>query len=128
MWLSNEHRWQRTCFTVCEVKLTNEWMLPACPRGSYCEDVSKKVYEEITSCALSQLSTTVFTSLPEENLVPDFNFGKRKLSLGHLEVTRRKRPGMLSDGVILLHDNTHTARKTEELLRKFKWEVWSHPL
>ncbi|GBN31486.1 hypothetical protein AVEN_33003-1 [Araneus ventricosus] len=33
---------------------------------------------------------------------------------------------MLSDGVILLHDNTHTARKTQELLRKFKWEVWSH--
>ncbi|GBO19141.1 hypothetical protein AVEN_54187-1 [Araneus ventricosus] len=24
---------------------------------------------------------------------------------------------MLSDGVILLHDNTHTVRKTEELLR-----------
>ncbi|GBO38951.1 hypothetical protein AVEN_73504-1 [Araneus ventricosus] len=34
---------------------------------------------------------------------------------------------MLSDGVILLHDNTHTARKTQELLRRFKWEVWSHP-
>ncbi|GBN99374.1 hypothetical protein AVEN_147270-1 [Araneus ventricosus] len=34
---------------------------------------------------------------------------------------------MLGDGVILLHDNTHTARKTQELLRKFKWEVWSHP-
>ncbi|GBN56870.1 hypothetical protein AVEN_238614-1 [Araneus ventricosus] len=35
---------------------------------------------------------------------------------------------MLSDGVILLHDNTHTARKTQELLRKFKWKVWSHLL
>ncbi|GBM21466.1 hypothetical protein AVEN_161073-1 [Araneus ventricosus] len=35
---------------------------------------------------------------------------------------------MLNDGVILLHDNTHTDRKTQELLRKFKWEVWSHPL
>ncbi|GBN40327.1 hypothetical protein AVEN_21585-1 [Araneus ventricosus] len=34
---------------------------------------------------------------------------------------------MLSDGVILLHDNTHIARKTQELLRKFKWAVWSHP-
>ncbi|GBN26313.1 hypothetical protein AVEN_187193-1 [Araneus ventricosus] len=33
---------------------------------------------------------------------------------------------MLSDGVILLHDNTHTSRKTQELLRKLKWEVWSH--
>ncbi|GBL89514.1 hypothetical protein AVEN_87850-1 [Araneus ventricosus] len=33
---------------------------------------------------------------------------------------------MLSDGIILLHDNTHTATKTQELLQKFKWEVWSH--
>ncbi|GBO24014.1 hypothetical protein AVEN_144781-1 [Araneus ventricosus] len=30
---------------------------------------------------------------------------------------------MLSDGVILLHDNIHTALKTQELLRKFNWEV-----
>ncbi|GBO40838.1 hypothetical protein AVEN_254666-1 [Araneus ventricosus] len=35
---------------------------------------------------------------------------------------------MLSDGVILLHDNTHTARKKQEMLRNFKWEVWSHHL
>ncbi|GBN60335.1 hypothetical protein AVEN_90834-1 [Araneus ventricosus] len=34
---------------------------------------------------------------------------------------------MLSDGVILLHDNIHTIRKTQELLQKFKWEVWSQP-
>ncbi|GBM03271.1 hypothetical protein AVEN_142558-1 [Araneus ventricosus] len=33
---------------------------------------------------------------------------------------------MLSDGVILLRDNAHTARKTQELVRKFKWEVWSN--
>ncbi|GBN60101.1 hypothetical protein AVEN_51095-1 [Araneus ventricosus] len=34
---------------------------------------------------------------------------------------------MLSDGVILLHGNTHTARKIQELLQNFKREVWSHP-
>ncbi|GBM22125.1 hypothetical protein AVEN_266484-1 [Araneus ventricosus] len=34
---------------------------------------------------------------------------------------------MLSDGVILLQGNTHTARKTQELLQKFKFEVCSHP-
>ncbi|GBN13240.1 hypothetical protein AVEN_101712-1 [Araneus ventricosus] len=33
---------------------------------------------------------------------------------------------MMNDGVILLHDNTHTALKTQELLPKFKWEVCSH--
>ncbi|GBN48316.1 hypothetical protein AVEN_249193-1 [Araneus ventricosus] len=84
---------------------------------------------EITSCPLSQFSTTVFTSLSEENHVPDkcsSYFGKRNRSLSHREAIRRKRPGMLCDGVILLHDNTHTARKTQELPRKFKWEVWSH--
>ncbi|GBM38717.1 hypothetical protein AVEN_252912-1 [Araneus ventricosus] len=34
---------------------------------------------------------------------------------------------MLSDGVILLCDNTHTARKAQELLQKFKCEDWSQP-
>ncbi|GBL77935.1 hypothetical protein AVEN_143266-1 [Araneus ventricosus] len=36
---------------------------------------------------------------------------------------------MLSEGVILLHDNAgpHTACKTQEFLQKFKWEIWSHP-
>ncbi|GBM44138.1 hypothetical protein AVEN_93778-1 [Araneus ventricosus] len=33
---------------------------------------------------------------------------------------------MLSDGFILLHDNTYTARKTQELLQNVKWKVWSH--
>ncbi|GBN36599.1 hypothetical protein AVEN_185515-1 [Araneus ventricosus] len=33
---------------------------------------------------------------------------------------------MLSDGVIRLHNNTHTARKIQELLQKFKWKFWSH--
>ncbi|GBM61780.1 hypothetical protein AVEN_18341-1 [Araneus ventricosus] len=34
---------------------------------------------------------------------------------------------MLIDGAILLHDNTHNARKTQELLQTFKWIVWSAP-
>ncbi|GBN88703.1 hypothetical protein AVEN_62425-1 [Araneus ventricosus] len=34
---------------------------------------------------------------------------------------------MLSDGAILQHDDTHIDRKTQELLRKLKWAVWSHP-
>ncbi|GBN45810.1 hypothetical protein AVEN_183342-1, partial [Araneus ventricosus] len=48
-------------------------------------------------------------------------------SLGHREAIRRKCPGMLSDDVISLYDNAHTARETQELLQKFKWEVGSHP-
>ncbi len=40
-----------------------------------------------------------------------------------------RRPGKLTDGVILLHDNAtpHSARVTGALLEKFKWEVWRHP-
>ncbi|GBM03196.1 hypothetical protein AVEN_70611-1 [Araneus ventricosus] len=34
---------------------------------------------------------------------------------------------MLSDGIIILHDNTHTDRKTQELLQMFEWEIWSPP-
>ncbi|GIY82218.1 uncharacterized protein CDAR_252421 [Caerostris darwini] len=35
---------------------------------------------------------------------------------------------MLSEGVILLHDNArcHTAKATQELSRWFMWEIWSH--
>ncbi|GBN38562.1 hypothetical protein AVEN_9047-1 [Araneus ventricosus] len=34
---------------------------------------------------------------------------------------------MLSDGVVLLHGNSNTSRKTPKLLQKFKLEVRSHP-
>ena len=44
------------------------------------------------------------------------------------ETIRRKRPGLLSKGAILLHDNArpHAARQAQELLQRFKWEVWNH--
>ncbi|GBN81202.1 hypothetical protein AVEN_212426-1 [Araneus ventricosus] len=44
----------------------------------------------------------------------------------HWEIVKPS-DGMLSDGAILLHDNAHTARETQELLQKFKWKVWSLP-
>ncbi|GBN69159.1 hypothetical protein AVEN_235880-1 [Araneus ventricosus] len=34
---------------------------------------------------------------------------------------------MLSDGVTLLPDNTHSPSKTQELLRKFKWGLYVSP-
>lgn len=42
---------------------------------------------------------------------------------------QNKRRGMLSKGVLLLHDNArpHTARKTVELLGKFNWDIIPHP-
>lgn len=42
---------------------------------------------------------------------------------------QNKRRGMLSSGVVLIHDNArpHSANMTKDLLKKFKWEVFEHP-
>ncbi|KAJ4446902.1 hypothetical protein ANN_13603 [Periplaneta americana] len=42
---------------------------------------------------------------------------------------QNKRRGMLSRGVVLLHDNArpHTATSTRELLDQFGWEIFDHP-
>lgn len=38
--------------------------------------------------------------------------------------------GMLTDGVVLLHDNgcPHTAARTQALLEHLNWELFDHPL
>jgi len=43
---------------------------------------------------------------------------------------RSKRPGQLSKGNVLLHDNarSHTAAHTVETIQKLKFEVLAHPL
>ena len=42
---------------------------------------------------------------------------------------QNKRRGMLSSGIVLLHDNArpHTAARTAQLLQQFRWEVFAHP-
>jgi len=42
---------------------------------------------------------------------------------------RNKRRGMLSSGIVLLHDNArpHTAAGTAQMLQQFRWEVFDHP-
>jgi histone-lysine N-methyltransferase SETMAR len=42
---------------------------------------------------------------------------------------QNKRRGMLSSGVVLIHDNArpHTAAVTRELLAQFQWDVFDHP-
>ena len=46
------------------------------------------------------------------------------------QAIRRKKPGLLIKGVILLDDNTrsHPARVMQELLRTFHWDSLEHPL
>lgn len=45
------------------------------------------------------------------------------------QAIRKKRPGLLSDGIILLHDNAtpHTASCTRHWLDRYNWEVLDHP-
>ncbi|UYV60410.1 hypothetical protein LAZ67_1001064 [Cordylochernes scorpioides] len=42
---------------------------------------------------------------------------------------KQKRPGPLSQKVLLVHDNArpHAARTTQTLLENFKWEIFTHP-
>ena len=42
---------------------------------------------------------------------------------------KSKRPGMLSDGIIILHDNTcpHTVNLVRDKLQRFGWETPHHP-
>ena len=45
------------------------------------------------------------------------------------EAVRRKRPGRLSEGFCLQHDNAtpHTAKMTKEWIQKYGWGVLPHP-
>ena len=42
---------------------------------------------------------------------------------------QNKRGGMLSSGIVLIHDNArpHTAAATKRPLKRFRWEVFDHP-
>jgi histone-lysine N-methyltransferase SETMAR len=42
---------------------------------------------------------------------------------------QNKRHGMLTKGVVLLHDNArpHTAARTNALIKRFIWEIFDHP-
>uniref|UniRef100_A0A1B6I6U6 Mariner Mos1 transposase n=1 Tax=Homalodisca liturata TaxID=320908 RepID=A0A1B6I6U6_9HEMI len=44
-------------------------------------------------------------------------------------VIQNKRCGLLTSGVVFVHDNAchQTAQRTTELLEKFKWDVFDHP-
>jgi transposase len=51
--------------------------------------------------------------------------GTKKL----IRALQNKRRGMLTPGVVLLHDNSHqhTAARTRALLEHFNWEFSDHP-
>jgi hypothetical protein len=70
-------------------------------------------------------------------LLVDFIHKNETIHAGHYiqtlqevrQAIRRKRVGMLTRGVKLLHDNAapHTAGKTRETIEKMGWEIHEHP-
>ena len=50
-------------------------------------------------------------------------------SCNSIPLFRKKRGGMLSSGIVLLHENArpHTAAATKRLLKRPRWEVFDHP-
>ncbi len=46
------------------------------------------------------------------------------------KVIKRKGPGLLTKGVILMHNNarSHSVNVTQELLQLFRWDVFRHPI
>ena len=57
--------------------------------------------------------------------------GKIRFLMAEGAATRikSKRPGILLDGIILLHDNArpHTANLVKDKLQRFDWEINQHP-
>jgi transposase len=59
------------------------------------------------------------------NVIGVFRNTEKKNVYGHSQ----KRHGILTSGVVLLHDNalTHTAARTRALLEQCNWELFDHP-
>ncbi|GFS10396.1 histone-lysine N-methyltransferase SETMAR [Elysia marginata] len=83
--------------------------------------------EKNGNCFLGQSCVLPFKTLqPGETI----NAARYCQTLDKLrEAIRRKRPGQLTNGVILQHDNAtpHTARVTQDWLEKYGWEILPHP-
>ena len=72
---------------------------------------------------LKVLSGNKFDS---KTIEPAVKFGVRAVIQFFIQ---KKRRGMLSSGIVLLHDNArpHTAAATKGRLKRFLWEVFDHP-
>ncbi|KAJ4448998.1 hypothetical protein ANN_00390 [Periplaneta americana] len=103
-----------------------EWRHTALPR--------KKKFKQTMSTR--KIMCTVFLDrkgvlliefLPRGETINRENYCQTLKKLRH--AIQNKRRGMLTDGVVLLHDNTrpHTARDTQNLISKFGWEQIDHP-
>jgi hypothetical protein len=90
-----------------------------------------------TTTSVRKVMATVFWDLKRLLLV-DFIHKSETINAYHYiqalqklrQAVRRKRVGMLTRGVKLLHDNAtpHTAGKTRETIEKMGWEILKHPL
>ncbi|GFO18395.1 histone-lysine N-methyltransferase SETMAR [Plakobranchus ocellatus] len=65
--------------------------------------------------------------LPKGERVNADRYCERLDRLRH--AVRRKRPGVLSSGVVVQHDNAtpHTPKRTKEWLELYRWDIIPHP-
>lgn len=83
-----------------------------------------------------KLMATVFWDHKGVLLIEFLPRGRTITSLVYCETLKKlrraiqnKRRGLLSSGIVFLHDNArpHTATATREIIEKFKWEIFDHP-
>jgi hypothetical protein len=97
--------------------------------------VKVKIQENkrFTTSSLSLHFPQISRSLPRVEFLPQgstINAGVYCDTLKKLHrAIQNKRRGMLSRGVVMLHDNArpHTAAATQDLIAKFGWEQFDHP-
>lgn len=111
---------------------------PECKRDSmqWKHVTSPRVKKFKTVLSPKKVLATVFWDRRGIIHVEYLKYGNTVNAAGYCETLKRvrraiqnKRRGMLTDGVVLLHDNatSHTARVTSSLLEQFRWEVLPHP-
>ena len=88
------------------------------------------------ACSARKIMATVFWDRRGILLIDFLERGLTINADAYCETVRKlrwaiqnKRRGMLSSGIVLLHDNARprTAARTAQLLQQFRWEVFDHP-
>ncbi|GFS18350.1 attractin protein 1 [Elysia marginata] len=104
-------------------------------RGHYCEMSNKDIYIKPVDVQGSIPNGRASAPLVYDGsgalwLFGGFQMGMEQTGVNvYKEAIRGKRPGQLTKGVILQHDNAtpHTARVTQGWLEKYGWEISPHP-
>jgi histone-lysine N-methyltransferase SETMAR len=107
-------------------RMSQQWQHPSSPRPKKSRAIPSAGKVMLTSF-FDRRGPLLIAWLPKGITVNADRYGETLKGLR--SAIKTKRPGMLSCGVILLHDNArpHSARTTLEKLQQFRWEVLPYP-